>query len=340
MHLLCYGSHGRPIYVSPEAAKAGTEAWLTANVSLTPVMVNDSDAYFFELEVVLPPSFTGNPTDGWTGTVADGYQPATLGLFRSETLTTWSAAGVGWDFSPGRETPETMANGWKKWFVRCVDVPVWWNSVMIDLTVDCDRYGKSLTGLSIYGSPVSLPHFPYAMPSQAATLQADLRAAGYTGAVVSNVSKSLTVGIKNHQPTGATKLDVTMSGTNVTAVKDAGVTISLPGYPYSMPSQRATLQTHLRSAGKSGAVVTLYADEWTIFLPNRLATGNSRDFFITFTPGDPYPVWDMFGNYQGENDASVAAGTSGNVRTPGGSALQEAMKAFARLGFINIPTPP
>lgn len=136
-----------------------------------------------------------------------------------------------------------------------------------------------------------------------------------------------------------------MSGTNVTDVKDSGVTVSLPGYPYSMPSQRATLQTDLRNAGKSGAVVRLFGDTWTLFLPDRSATRNVRDYAVTFTPGDPFPTWDMFGNYQGEiTDTivtdTIVTGTSGNVRTPGGSPLSEAVRAFARIGLINIPTPP
>ena len=338
VHWLLKGN--RTIYVSPTAAKAATKAWLDANVVMNVVMVNDSDAYWFDLEVILPPSFVGNPTDGWTGTVAAGYPDATLGLFRSETLTSWSEAGIGWGFKPGSETPETMANGWKKWFVRCMDVPVWWNDVMIDLTVTCDRYGKSITGMTIYQTPVSLPNFPYDMPGESAQLQTDLRAAGYTGAVVSSVAKSLSVGVKNHLSDGTKTLYPTLSGTNVTAVVDNGVTVSLPGYPYSMPSQRATLQTHLRSAGKSGAVVMLFDDEWSIFLPNRLATGNRRDISVTFTPGDPYPVFDMYGNYQGEAPADSVTGTSGNVRTPTGDPLLEAMKAFARIGFINIPTLP
>jgi hypothetical protein len=332
IHLLCKG--GRPIYVSNEAAKAGAKAWLDANVTHRVVMVDDSNGYWFDLEVILPPDFAGNPTDGWSnGTIH-------LGMFWSDDLVSWNAAGDGWAFSPGKETPETMANGWKKWFVRCISVPVWWKSMLIDLTAVSNRYGKAITGLTIYRTPVSLPNYPYDMPGEAAQLQTDLRAAGYAGATVSSVSAPLTVQVRNHTSNGAAVLAVTQSGTNVTAVADNGVTIALPGYPYSMPGQRATLQTALRNAGKSGAVVMLFGDEWTIFLPNRTATGNVRDFAVTFTPGDPFPTWDMFGNYQGEALANVVNGASLNVRTPTGAPLLEAMKAFARIGFINIPTLP
>lgn len=328
-HLLLKGD--RPIYVSNEAAKAGTKEWLDANVEHSVVIVDDATAKWFELEIILPGDFDGNPVDGWTdGTIH-------LGLFWSETLTSWVSGG--WIAAPGKTTV-TLGDGRKKHFARFATTPLFWKTVMIDLTATSDRYGKSITGLTIYQTPVSLPSYPYDMPSEAAQMQTDLRAAGYTGAVVSSVSAPLTVGIKNHQVAGATLLAVTMSGTSVTDIKDSGVTVSLPGYPYSMPSQRATLQTDLRNAGKSGAVVRLFGDTWTLFLPDRPATGNVRDFTVTFTPADPFPGYDFYGNYTGEQPDNTVTGTSGNVRTPAGLPLSEAVKAFARMGFINIPTPP
>lgn len=328
-HVLCQG--GRTIYLSPEAARAATKAWLDANVVHDVVIVDDATAKWFELEITLPGNFSGNPADGWTdGTIH-------LGLFWSETLTSWVSGG--WIAAPGKTTV-TLGDGREKHFARYATTPLWWMEVMIDLTAVSTRYGKSITGLTIYRTAVSLPNYPYDMPGEASQLQTDLRAAGYTNATVSSVSAALTAGIKNHTAGGAYTLTVTQSGTDVTDVAYQGVTIPLSGYPYSMPSQRATLQTDLRNAGQSGAVVTLYGDEWTIFLPDRSATGNVRDFAITFTPGDPFPFWNFYGEYQGENPDNVVQGTPGNVRTPTGAPLAEALKGFARIGFINIPTPP
>jgi hypothetical protein len=120
----------------------------------------------------------------------------------------------------------------------------------------------------------------------------------------------------------------------VTDVYDQyGTRITLPAYPYAMPAARATLQSALRTAGHSGAVVTLYGDEWTIFLPDRPAANNTdRQFSLTYTPDDPYPAWDMYLNYLGNQSAAAELGTFGNVRPAVGSGVAlEANKQFARL---------
>ena len=325
---------GRPIWMSSRTQRAVLKQWIDAHVTTSCVTVLDSAAHWMELEITLPGDFVGNPVDGWTGEMVAGKPPVTLGLFWSSDLASWTQGG--WIAAPGKMT-ETLPDGRKKWFARYQTTPIWWFDVMVDLTASSDLYGKSVTEISVLGAPVSLPHYPYAMPSQAATLQADLRAAGYTGAVVSSVSGPLVATAHNHLSDGVKTLYVTMSGTNVTAVEDFSGPISLPSFPYSMPSQRAALQADLRAAGKSGAVVMLHGDTWTITLPNRIATGNNRPYGVTFSPGDPFPGYDFFGVYQGEAPANFLQGTSGNVRTPGGAPLQEAQRGFARVGFINLP---
>lgn len=160
--------------------------------------------------------------------------------------------------------------------------------MLVDEVLVCDRYGKSITGITLFRSAVSLPNYPYAMPSQASALQTDLRAAGYTGATVSSTSAALTAEIYNHTVAGRRLLSVTHSGASVTAVTPYGASaISLPSYPYALPSQAATLQADLRTAGYSGAVVMLYKDPWTITLPNLSADAHTREFFVEFTPDDP-----------------------------------------------------
>lgn len=325
---------GRPIWMAPAVQKAVQKQWLDANVIVESVPTMDTDAYYFDVEVTLPGDFDGNPTDGWTGEMVAGKPPVTLGLFRSEDLLTFSPGG--WITTPG-SSPQTLGDGRKKWFARYETTPIWWNDVMVDLSVTSDLYGKSVTGLTIYRTAVSLPNYPYALPSQAATLQADLRAAGYTGAVVTTSSASLVATAKWHTQAGAKKLDVTMSGSNVTDVKWLGSTVG-SGYPYSMPSQKSALASMLTSAlggdANNKAVVMLHAGEWSIVLPDRIAAGNVRDILLSISPGDPFPTWDMFGSYQGLAAADAIPGICDNVRTPTGAPLSEAMRAFAAVGFI------
>jgi hypothetical protein len=304
---------------------AGPDIWLPSHIDQCVVyrMVNDSSGYWFEVGFESPVALLGNAADGWTdpdGNLRFRFQ-------RSETLTAWDYQ---WITCP--TGVETTPDGFRYWARS--PIPAWWSNVVCDLTLTANNYGKSITGISVGQVPVSLA-YPYAMPSQAATLQTALRAAGYTGAVVSSVSKPLAVGIKNHTSSGLQPLTATMSGTNVTMVQDVygnNITAGM-SYPYSMPSQKAALQTALRAAGKSGAVVKLYADEWTIFLPDRPAANPAaRQFMLTYTPDDPYPAWDVFGNYVGIASDIQTTGTFTNVRPGvGGAQIPEANKQFGRM---------
>jgi hypothetical protein len=305
---------------------AGPDIWLPSHIDQCVVyrMVNDSSGYWFEVGFESPVALLGNAADGWTdpdGNLRFRFQ-------RSETLTAWDHQ---WITCP--TGVETTPDGFRYWARS--PIPAWYYNIVCDLTLTCDNYGKSITAISVAQAAVSLPGYPYAMPSQAATLQTHLRSAGFTGAVVSNVSKPLVATAKNHTIDGTKAMHVDMSGTNVTMVRDgygANITAGM-SYPYSMPSQQAALQAALRAAGHSGAVVVIYADEWTIFLPNRPAANNAaRQFMLTYTPGDPYPSWDMFGNYQGLAAADARVGTFTNVRPGvGGAQITEANKQFGRM---------
>jgi hypothetical protein len=289
-----------------------------------PRLVDETAAYHFELGFRMDHQLVGNAAAGW----ADSGNYFRIDLEQSTDLVNWSLG----KFVPAPVPVVNNGDGTWTYWSRSTQ-PIWYYNTIVDLTLTSNRYGKSITGLSIGQVPISLPGYPYAMPSQAATLQTHLRAAGYTGAVVSSVSQPLTVGAKNHTIDGVKALHITQSGSNVTMVRDNyGTNISLPGYPYAMPSQRATLQTDLRAAGESGAVVMLYGDEWTVFLPNRPAASNAqRQSNISITPDDPYPAWDMFGTYLGNQSAAAVGGTSGNVRASGGAALVESLRQFGRL---------
>lgn len=315
----------RPIYMSPEAAKEAAQIWLDANVKTVSSTLNDAEAFWFEVAVTLPGDFAGSPGAGWTRAM----DKIRLRLSHSEDLLTWTQGG--WTTPPGKSTT-TNADGTKTWPCR-YSAPIWWNTVIIDQVITSTRAGKSVTSILVVDTEITLAT-PRAMPADSALLQADLRGLGYTGATVTGVSAPLSVKITNHTQETRFVLTPTMSGVNVTGVKFQGKPIALANSSYAMPSQKALLQTHLRDAGYSGSVVSLYGDEWTITLPNRPAVGNRRGISAGITPGDPFKEWDFFGVYLGENPAAGVSGRAGNVRTPGGLPLEEFDRQFARVGFF------
>jgi hypothetical protein len=288
-------------------------------------MVTDTDAQWMEVSFISPSTLTGNATDGWTW--SNGQHALALSLETSGNLIIWETG----DVEDAAGSPATVTGGYE-YKARAL-VPRIWNTVMIDIDVASTRGGKDITGLDVFGSAVTLPNFPYAMPADAATLEADLVAEGYTGATVTTTAAPWTVSIRNHTAANTQIMPVTHSGETVTAVAPlGGSTISLPGYPYALPGDAADLQTDLRTAGYTGAVVMLHNDEWAIHLPDLLpASGGSRAVTVTIDPGDPFPVWDAFGVYQGLAAATNVNGEFSNVRTPSGDPLLERARQFARL---------
>lgn len=325
----------RPVWMSPAVQQAVIKRWLTENATTICHTVRETDAHWFEIEVILPASFSGNPVDGWTGPMIDGYPDITLGLHWSSNLLSWTGACTGWTAAPGT-WPETIGSTLKRWRAR-YEVPVWWEDVMVDMTATSDRYGKSITDIQVFGSSLALD-YPYT-PTEIAdgTLEADLQALGITGASVTVTTGTLTATAKWHTQAGVRMLYVTMSGSNVTAVTYAGSTIAA-SYPYSMPSQLDALQSALTASlggdPNNKAVVMLHKDTWTISLPDLTTTGSVRSMTVFIDPGDPFPAWNMYGEYQGLAAASVVLGESSNVRNPTGDPLLESLRGFARLGVI------
>jgi len=287
---------------------------------------DDAAGKWFEVGIRMPATMPGNCADGWM------LAGELLRLQSSTDLVNWSVGG----FTNATGSPVTNGDGSRTYWSRST-TPLYYKNAVMDLTLVSNRYGKSITSMKIGAATVSLAGFPYAMPADIARLQADFITAGFTGAVVSNVSAAMSVEIINHYYADTTYyrtvLAVTLDGSaNVTAVTDADVLITLPSYPYAMPSQQTALQADLRAAGKSGAVVKLFGDSWTIFLPDRtFATNTVRTPVVTFTPNDLYPAWDMLGTYIGNQNDNTAAGTEDNIRTAlGGGEVYEASKQFFR----------
>lgn len=316
-----------------ELAGSAWEALPTPGVhplpSLHVEMIAASDAQWFEVSFISPEPLTGTPS-GWTWA---GPPALSAYIEQSTDLMIWEQG----KFVDAPGSPVEVDGGWE--YTARSTVPARWNAVMVDLTLTSNRSGKAITGIEVKGVPVSLPGYPYSMPAQTATLQTHLRAAGFTGATVASVAAPLSVQIRNHLQSGTSGLQATVAGGAVTQVRypaGGGVwnLISLPGYPYALPSAAPTLQTHLRAAGYTGAVVKLLGPEWAITIPNVLAGANNRSLTATITPGDPFPAWDTFGTYLGLVPDNAAQGSSGNVRTPAGAPLLEAPRQFARLRVL------
>lgn len=297
-------------------------------------MASDDTGEWFEVGFTALGQMNGNAAAGFSmGTTL-------MELQQSLDLVTWNMG----KFLPA-PVPE-IDNGdgtWTYWSRSTV--PRLWKYVTIDETATTNRAEKSITALHLFGNLLALPNYPYAMPAAAATLQADLIALGFTGSVVSTSSAAYSVGIQRHYLAGANyavlDYQVTLSGMDVTQVRtNTGAVITLPSYPYTMPAAQAALQADLIAAGHSGAVVMLYDDPWTIFIPNLVTILDARRFEITITPDDPFPRWDMFGTYQGMISNNIIQGVFSNVRaTTGLAPLTEANKQFARLSVSRNPKP-
>ena len=296
-------------------------------------LVTDVEGKWMEVGFLSAIALEGNPTDGWV----DAGDYVALRMQNSLDLVNWSNGN--WIAAPSGAVINN-GDGTFWYWSRCT-VPQYWKNLTIDNHIGSNLYGKSISQIKIANATVSLPGYPYAMPSQAATLQAALRTAGYTGATVSISAADMSASIINYYYANSLfnrdALQAVINGSDqVTEVIDnSGVRVPLPSYPYQMPAAQATLQTDLRAAGYSGAVVKLFEDPWEITIPNRTTTTTqSRAIQLTITPGDPYPDYNMMGTYLGLNQDNLIYGTFDNIHSAGGVDRVEADKQFARLQLL------
>ena len=102
----------------------------------------------------------------------------------SEDLVAWSSAGFG--ASP---TPPTLRDDgqWEHWFRAKLPAnasPKVGLLSVFSTDANGDPRNMPFTGVRIGDVDLDLPNFPYTMPADAAQLQADIRAAGFSGATV------------------------------------------------------------------------------------------------------------------------------------------------------------
>lgn len=139
-------------------------------------IVNDAGEKWFEVGFPSAELLEGNASAGWQD--ERGY--CILELEQSETLTAW-AKGKFVDIG----SPQAIPGGFQYW-ARCihpVDSTIKTGQMKATAPATGDSRNGPFTALTIGGVIQSLA-FPYTMPTDAARLQADLRAAGWDGATV------------------------------------------------------------------------------------------------------------------------------------------------------------
>lgn len=149
--------------------------------------VVDAGERWFEFGFRMDHALTGNAASGWTD--AGNY-------FRIEPQ--WSTDLVTWSmgkFIPAPVPVVTVGDGSFEYWSRAlnpVDSAVKSASITCASTaVDGDTRNNPLTSVVIAGVTQALPNFPYTLPGHAAQLQTDLRAAGWTGTIVTASSDTV-----------------------------------------------------------------------------------------------------------------------------------------------------
>lgn len=298
--------------------------------------ITDDVGTWFEIGFLSAHEMEGDAVDGWV----DIENYLRIAPENSLNMVHWHEGNF--SNAPGGSVVNN-GDGTYWYWARCT-----WaknvKSILADWDLRSRRGGKSITSLTFLNAAITLPNFPYAVETDMPQLQTDLRAAGYTDAIASYDPLPYTAEVKRHyqdldtdQPYIVETYQVTHDGETVTDVYfindgDAEL-ISLPGYPYALPSQAATLQADLITAGHSGAVVRLFAGEWRIYLPDRTtsAAQSSRYLYAVFIPNDPFPRWASDGAYQGLiNDQTESVGYNNLRNTEGAPLIDASSKQFFR----------
>lgn len=144
-------------------------------------IVEDSGKKYFELGFRMDHLLAGNPAAGWT----DAGNYFRIDYEWTSDIVTWSSGKF-----VAAPTPivDLMDGTWEYW-ARCInpqDAAVKTANLVCSSTAgNGDTRNNPFTAVKIAGANQSLPNFPYTMPGDAAQLQTDLVAAGWTGATVS-----------------------------------------------------------------------------------------------------------------------------------------------------------
>lgn len=147
-------------------------------------VVDDAGERWFEFGFRVDAALTGNGATGWV----DGGNYLRLEAQWSPDLINWSMG----KFVPAPVPVVTIGDGTFEYWSRALnpqDSAVKTGS-MTAVNSTADTRNNGFTSLVIAGVAQALDHFPYDMsvPGTAAQLQADIRAKGWTGAVVTGTT--------------------------------------------------------------------------------------------------------------------------------------------------------
>ena len=156
---------------------------------------DDGDKKWFRFSVRLPPEMSGNVTDGWT----DPTGRIHVIIQQSQYMQTWAndmcrpVAG---------STPITLEDGTVCYLCESLQ-PVDVRAKKFDVVfehfksasyIDYQR-DRDITGIYSMGTLISLPAYPYSIPSDISALVADLETAGFPGATVTTTATRWTLTI-------------------------------------------------------------------------------------------------------------------------------------------------
>ena len=151
----------------------------------TPV---EADEQWFEVAFQVPAALglTGNAAAGWT----DPGGHFRLEIQHSTDLVTWSMAVM----VDAAGSPADIGGGLLEYRLRSpqpIQSKVRVGQLLADVTsLSADGRHNPIILVTLAGIDQDLPNYPYQMPSDAAQLQTDLRAAGWTGATVQAAGSS------------------------------------------------------------------------------------------------------------------------------------------------------
>ena len=167
--------------VERDAAEIVGDQGLMQLTQLETRQVEEDDEKWFEVGFTVPFKLNGNARDGWF----DRYG-VRLALQRSETLLSWHLG----EFTDCANSPTKNLDGSYTYWCRSiypVDSLIKTGNIYVQSPGDYgqpDSRNNPFTGITINGVVQSLANAPYTMPGDAAQLQTDLRALGWTGATV------------------------------------------------------------------------------------------------------------------------------------------------------------
>lgn len=280
------------------------------------VIVDDTANKFFELHWLMDEEMTGSVEDGFTH---PSDSRLTFVVERSEDLVTWTT-----DFLNVVAPEDQMDGTWLYKARASVLVGSVTKTGQLSLSMPTpDPRSNPIISITLADVELTLPNYPYDMPGDAATLQADLIAEGFAGATVTDLSA------------GAYWVTVTDYAAQLLASPVDRVVIDnapqdLPNFPYTIPGDEALLISDLEDLGWTDVAV-VFQGGYEIEVPNvESSTAYNVTHRIDWTP------------YLIENNVGDLVNSVGGIGFQGSyvnedSIRTEVVKQFGRVRAVWTP---